>query len=39
MDNLMEDGFGVDLELYMITSNIKKEGCGVLYGFLSFLMK
>jgi hypothetical protein len=23
----------------MITSNIKKEGCGVLYGFLSFLMK
>jgi hypothetical protein len=39
MDNLMEDGFGVALELSMITSNIKKEGCGVLYGFLSFLMK
>ncbi len=24
MENLMEDGFGVDLELYMIASNIKK---------------
>ncbi len=35
----MVDSFGVALELYMITSNIKKEGCGVLYGFLSFLMK
>jgi hypothetical protein len=39
MDNLIEDSFGVALELYMITLNIKKEGCEVLYGFFSFLMK
>ncbi len=39
MDNLIEDSFGVALELYMITLNIKKEGCEVLYVFFSFLMK
>jgi hypothetical protein len=36
---LMEEDFGVALELICLTSNIRKEVCGVLDNFLSFLKK
>jgi hypothetical protein len=36
---LMEKDFGVALELICLASNIRKEVCGVLDNFLSFLKK
>jgi hypothetical protein len=36
---LMEEDFGVTLELICLASNIRKEVCGVLDIFLSFLKK
>jgi hypothetical protein len=35
----MEEDFGVILELICLASNIRKEVCGVLDIFLSFLKK
>jgi len=39
ISNFMEDGMSMNLELPMFSSNIKKEVCDVLDGFLLFLMK
>jgi hypothetical protein len=36
---LMEEDFGVALELTSLASNIRKEVCGVSNSFLSFLKK
>jgi hypothetical protein len=36
---LMEEDFGVGLELTFLASNIRKEVCRVLDSFLSFLKK
>jgi hypothetical protein len=36
---LMEEDFGVALEFICLASNIRKEVCGVLDNFLSFLKK
>jgi hypothetical protein len=36
---LMEEDFSVALELICLASNIRKEVCGVLDNFLSFLKK
>jgi hypothetical protein len=35
--NLINDDYGIDFELFLFTSNIRKEVCGVFYSFLSFL--
>jgi hypothetical protein len=35
----MEEDFGVALELICLASNIRKEVCGILDMFLSFLKK
>jgi len=39
LENLIDDDFVVALELSFFTSNIRREVCGVLYGFLSFSKK
>ncbi len=36
MEDLIDDHLGVTLELSLLTSNIKREVCGVLDGFLLF---
>jgi hypothetical protein len=38
-ENLMEDEANLAKELALLASNIRKEVCGVLYSFLSFLKK
>lgn len=38
-EHLMEDEYSLAKELTLLASNIRKEGCGVLYSFLSFLKK
>ncbi len=38
-DHLMEDDYGVVDDLALLASNIKREFHGILYSFLSFLMK
>jgi hypothetical protein len=38
-DHVMEDESIVVIEFGFLSSNIKKEGCGVLYFFLFFLKK
>jgi hypothetical protein len=35
----MDDDFAITLELFWFASNIKKEVCGILDSFLSFLKK
>jgi len=34
--NLIDDDFGITLELFFVVCNIKKEVCGVLESFLYF---
>ncbi len=38
-EHLMEDEYNLAKELALLASNIRKEVCGVLYSFLSFLKK
>ncbi len=38
-ENLMENESSLAKELVLLVSNIRKEVCGVLYSFLSFLKK
>ncbi len=39
LNKFMDDDFVIILELCLFTSNIKKEVCGILDSFLSFLRK
>jgi hypothetical protein len=39
LEDLINDDLVVSLELSLLTSNIKKEVCGVLDGFLLFFKK
>jgi hypothetical protein len=39
LNQFMDDDFAIILELSLFISNIKKEVCGVLDSFLSFLRK
>jgi hypothetical protein len=39
LDQFIDDDFAITLELFLFASNIKKEVCGVLDSFLSFLKK
>jgi hypothetical protein len=39
LEDLIDDDLVVTLELSLLTSNIKREVCGVLDGFLLFFKK
>ncbi len=37
--SLIDDDFGIVFKLFLFDANIKKEACGILESFLSFLFK